>query len=62
MKQKNTIEVKKHKLKFIGLVIIADLIAVVMSYFIMPLAQNFPPFTEDFGFQDAVQPLTHIQQ
>ena len=60
--QKNTKEVRKHKLKFIGLVILADLIAVVISYFIMPLAQNFPPYTEDFAFQDAVQPLTHIQQ
>lgn len=62
MKLKNTKEVMKHKLKFVGLVIIADLIAVIISYFIMPLAQNFPPYTEDFGFQDAVQPLTHIQQ
>ena len=60
--QKNTKEVRKHKLKFIELVILADLIAVVISYFIMPLAQNFPPYTEDFAFQDAVQPLTHIQQ
>lgn len=61
-KQKNTKEVRKHKLKFVGLVVIADLIAVIISYFIMPLAQNFPPYTEDFAFQDAVQPLTHIQQ
>ena len=62
MKRKNTKEVVKHKLKFVGLVILADLIAVIISYFIMPLAQNFPPYTEDFAFQDAVQPLTHVQQ
>ena len=62
MKLKITKEVLKHKLKFVGLVIIADFIAVLISYFIMPLAQNFPPYTEDFAFQDAVQPLTHIQQ
>lgn len=62
MKQKNTKEVKKQKLKFFGLVVIADFIAVMISYFIMPLAQNFPPYTENFAFQDAVQPLTHIQQ
>lgn len=61
-KQKITPEVRKHKLKFVGLVIIADLIAVILAYFIMPLVQNFPPYTEDFAFQDAVQPLTHIQQ
>ena len=62
MKLRNTKEVMKHKLKFVWLVLIADLIAVAISYFIMPLAQNFPPYTEDFAFQDAVQPLTHIQQ
>ena len=62
MKQKNTKEVKKQKLKFFGLVVIADFIAVMISYLIMPLAQNFPPYTENFAFQDAVQPLTHIQQ
>lgn len=62
MKQKNTKEVKRQKLKFFGLVVIADFIAVMISYLIMPLAQNFPPYTENFAFQDAVQPLTHIQQ
>ncbi len=62
MKQKNTKEVKKQKLKFFGLVVIADFIAVMISYLIMPLAQNFPPYTENFAFQNAVQPLTHIQQ
>ncbi len=61
-KTKHIKEVKKYKLKFAGFVILADLIAVVISYFIMPLVQNFPPYTEDFAFQDAVQPLTHIQQ
>ena len=62
MKQKNTKEVKRQKLKFFGLVVIADFIAVMISYLIMPLAQNFPPYTENFAFQNAVQPLTHIQQ
>jgi len=62
LKQKNTKEVKKQKLKFFGLVVIADFIAVMISYLIMPLAQNFPPYTENFAFQNAVQPLTHIQQ
>ena len=61
-KQKNTKEVKKSYFKFASLVFFADLIAVIISYFIMPLAQNFPPYTENFAFQDAVQPLTHIQQ
>ena len=62
MKKKTHVEVKKYKLKFFLLVCIADLIAVIMSYFIMPLVQNFPPHTENFAFQDAVQVLTHVQQ
>ena len=56
------LKVKIQKLKFFGLVVIADFIAVMISYLIMPLAQNFPPYTENFAFQNAVQPLTHIQQ
>lgn len=44
------------------MVLILDLIAVVLIYFIMPLVQNFPPLSEDFAFQEEVQPLTHVQQ
>lgn len=44
------------------MVLILDLIAVVLIYFIMPLVQNFPPLSEDFAFQEEVQPVTHIQQ
>ena len=61
-KQKTHKEVKKFKFKFFALIFLADLIAVVISYFVMPLVQNFPPYTEDFAFQDAVQVLTHVQQ
>ena len=62
MKSKTHKEVKKYKLKFFLLVCLADLAAVIISYKIMPLVQNFPPYTEDFAFQDAVQVLTHVQQ
>ncbi len=61
-KQKTHKEVKKFKFKFYALIFLADLIAVVISYYVMPLVQNFPPYTEDFAFQDAVQVLTHVQQ
>lgn len=61
-KQKNTKEVKNFKAKFLVIFIIVDLLAVILSYYIMPLVQNFPPYSEDFAFQDLVQPLTHIQQ
>ena len=59
---KHTKEQKSLKLKFILIILAIDLIAVVLTYFIMPLVQNFPPLSENFAFQDAVQPLTHIQQ
>ncbi len=59
---KHTKEQKKLKLKFILMVLTIDLFAVVITYFIMPLVQNFPPLSEDFAFQDSVQSLTHIQQ
>lgn len=44
------------------MILVLDAIAVILSYFIMPLVQNFPPLSEDFAFQREVQPLTHIQQ
>ena len=55
-------ELKKIKFQFVLMILLIDLIAVVTTYYIMPLVQNFPPLSEDFAFQDAVQPLTHIQQ
>ena len=60
MKQKK--KQKSLKFKFILMILAIDLVAVVITYFVMPLVQNFPPLSEDFAFQDAVQPLTHIQQ
>lgn len=62
MKEKSTKELKNFKLKFITMILLVDLIAVVVVYFIMPLVQNFPPLSENFAFQKEVQPLTHIQQ
>lgn len=62
MKNKSTKELKNFKLKFIAMILIVDLIAVLAVYIIMPLVQNFPPLSEDFSFQEEVQPLTHIQQ
>ena len=53
---------KKSKKIFNISIILIDLITVVLTYFIMPIVQNFPPLSEDFGFQELVQPLTHIEQ
>ena len=44
------------------MVLLLDLIAVILIYFIMPLVQNFPPLSEDFAFQEEVQPVTHVEQ
>lgn len=44
------------------MVLVLDLIAVVLIYFVMPLVQNFPPLSENFAFQEEVQPVTHVQQ
>lgn len=62
MKTKHTKELKNFQFKFILMVLLLDAIAVVLTYFIMPLVQNFPPLSENFAFQEEVQPLTHIQQ
>jgi signal transduction histidine kinase len=62
LKTTHTKELKNFKLKFISMILIVDLIAVVLVYYIMPLVQNFPPLSENFAFQNEVQPLTHIQQ
>ena len=61
-KPKYTKEVKNFRLKFILMVLCLDAVAVVLIYFIMPLVQNFPPYSEDFAFQREVQTLTHVQQ
>lgn len=31
------------------IIILIDLITVVLTYYIMPIIQNFPPLSEDFG-------------
>lgn len=53
---------KKSKNVFNITIILIDLITVILTYFIMPVVQNFPPLSEDLGFQDKVQALTHIEQ
>ena len=62
MKIKHTKELRNLKSKFAAIIFLTDFIAVVLIYFIMPLVQNFPPFSEDFSFQELVQPVTHIEQ
>lgn len=62
MKKKSTKELKCFNRKFLAMILLVDLIAVLAVYIIMPLVQNFPPLSEDFSFQEEVQPLTHIQQ
>lgn len=62
MSKKSTKELKNFKRKFTLMILILDAIAVVLSYFIMPLVQNFPPLSENFAFQEEVQKFTHIQQ
>ena len=62
MKTKHTKELRNLKSKFAAIIFFTDFIAVVLIYFIMPLVQNFPPFSEDFSFQELVQPVTHIEQ
>lgn len=62
MKTKHTKELKNFKLKFTAMVLVLDLVAVVLIYFVMPLVQNFPPLSEDFAFQAEVQPVTHVEQ
>ena len=44
------------------MILLIDAIAIILVYFIMPSVQNFPPLSEDFAFQDVVQPVTHVQQ
>lgn len=61
-KTKNDSSLKNFNFKFKYMIFFIDLITVMLVYFIMPLIQNFPPFSEEFGFQNAVQTLTHIQQ
>lgn len=63
MNRDNNIKVLKKSKKIFNIsIILIDFITVALTYFIMPIVQNFPPLSEDFGFQELVQPLTHIEQ
>lgn len=59
---KNTNEVKKFKLKFTLFVLLVDAITVVLTYYIMPIIQGYPPNSENIAFQKTVLPVIHIQQ
>lgn len=59
---KNTKEVKKFKLKFTLFVLLVDAITVVLTYYIMPIIQGYPPNSENIAFQKTVLPVIHIQQ
>lgn len=59
---KSTKEVKKFKFKFTLFVLLVDAITVIITYYIMPIIQGFPPNSENIEFQKTVLPVTHIQQ
>ncbi len=61
-KNKNTKQVKIFKRKFISSIFLLDLITIIALYLIMPTIQGYPPYSENFAFQDKVQVLTHIEQ
>ena len=59
---KDTKEVKKFKLKFTLFVLLVDATTVILTYYIMPIIQGFPPNAENIEFQKTVLPVIHIQQ
>lgn len=61
-RRENIKNLKKAQSRFIIGIILVDLITVILTYFIMPVIQNFPPLSENLEFQRRVQPLTHVQQ
>ena len=61
-RKENIKVLKRAKIKFNIYIILIDLIAVILTYYIMPIIQNFPPLSENFEFQRKVQTLTHVQQ
>ena len=61
-KDNTTKKLTNFKLKFLLMVLLVDAITVILLYFIMPLVQNFPPFSENIAFQSQLEELTHIEQ
>jgi len=55
-------EVKKLKLKTNLFLVLLDLVVIVALNFIMPVVQNYPPFSENNAFQKSIEALTHIEQ
>lgn len=55
-------DVKILKQKLYTFVIVLDLIVSILFYFIMPIVQSYPPFSEDVQFQKQIEGITHIGQ
>lgn len=62
MKTEVTKKLKEYKFKFVTMILIVDLIAIIIVYFMMPLIQNFPPLSGSLIFPKEMQSLTYIQQ
>lgn len=61
-KTKQTKQLKQFKRTFIESIVIIDFITIALLYLIMPIIQGYPPYTENFAFQQKVQTLTHVEQ
>ena len=59
---KSVKEVKKMKRNVYAFVIIIDIIVAIALSIVMPIVQNYPPYSEEIEFQKQVETLTHIQQ
>lgn len=61
-KNRNTKQTNIFRNKLIISIVIMGMIFIVLTYFIMPEIQGFPPYSENLEFQEKVQTLTHIEQ
>ena len=57
-----TVQVKGLKRKLYFWLILINLILIFCTYKIMPVIQNYPPNSENMGFQKSVEQFSHVEQ
>lgn len=62
MEKEKKLDIRDYRALSVLAIIFIDMSLIILMYFIMPKVQNFPPYSEDLGFQSKVQRMTHIQQ
>lgn len=54
--------INKFRIKTYGCVLLVNFIVLACAYYIMPIAMNYPPLSEEADFQAKVESISHLNQ